>query len=330
MPELTAYLAAYNEAAFTDLSDHGWLRLTGGDRLDLLHRLSTNAVKALAPRQGAATVLTSPEGRVQALLFVYAGQDAAFVRLMPGQMPATLRYLQRMIFWQDDVQLTDLSSATAQFGVHGPQAAAIVTELTGIQAAALMPYGWETGAIGGAEVGVHRGGALEQWAYSLTAAAVNTPVIRAALADHCPQLSPASIDLLRIEAGLPAWGRELSDAVTPLETGLLAAVSFNKGCYTGQEVIARQTNYDKVTRRLVGLVFDREVTRDATLAGAQVAGPGRGGFVGSAAHSPRLNRTIALAVVPRELTQPGTTVTVIHGEVRDEAVVHALPFIHRE
>jgi folate-binding protein YgfZ len=137
-----------------------------------------------------------------------------------------------------------------------------------------------------------------------------------------PQIDAAVADLLRIEAGLPLWGRELSEEVTPLETGLLPAISFNKGCYTGQEVIARQTNYDKVTRNLVGL----ELGNAAPQTGARVLGPGRGGFVASVAYSPALHKTIALAVVPRELAAPGTEVEIPQGDETLKATVRSLPF----
>ena len=92
---------------------------------------------------------------------------------------------------------------------------------------------------------------------------------------------------MRIERGLPAWGHELSAEVTPLEVNLLPAVSFSKGCYVGQEVIARQTNYDKVTRRLVGLIFDADAPAD--LEGWEVKGPGRGGRVTSSTFAPDIN-----------------------------------------
>ena len=118
-----AYTAAHEAAAFTDASEHGWLRLTGRDRLDLLHRLSTNNVRALSPGNGRPTVLTSPTGRVMALLTVYADTDASFVRPQPGQATGVARYLNSMIFWQDQVEVADLSRETAQFGVYGPHRA---------------------------------------------------------------------------------------------------------------------------------------------------------------------------------------------------------------
>ena len=182
--------------------------------------------------------------------------EAAFVRPQPGQATGVARYLNSMIFWQDQVEVADLSRETAQFGVYGPRSGELLAGLTGLDLAAAPSYGWRAGRIAAAEITLHRCGPLEAPAWMIVAASTAAPRVAAALAAAAPELAAGDADLLRIEAGIPTWGRELSDGVTPLETGLLPAISFNKGCYTGQEVIARQTNYDKVTRNLVGLILD--------------------------------------------------------------------------
>jgi folate-binding protein YgfZ len=319
--DLIAYHAARASAALADISHWGWLRLAGRDRLDLLNRLSTNKVKDLAPGAGAPTVLTNANGRVMAALTVYAGDGEALLRTMPGQDAGVTRYLQNMIFWQDQVEVANPTAKVAQFALYGPEATPALERLSDASLAGAAEYGWQVAALGGETIALHRGGPLEPWAWSVVAPLSAADRVRAALAG-LPRLDPVTADLLRIEAGLPLWGRELSEEVTPLETGLLPAISFNKGCYTGQEVIARQTNYDKVTRNLVGL----ELAGVAPQTGARVLGPGRGGFVGSAAYSPALGLRIALAIVPRELAAPGTEVEVQHGDATVKATVRALPF----
>jgi folate-binding protein YgfZ len=327
-----AYTAAHSAAAFTDSSAHGWLRLTGRDRLNLLHHLSTNGLSALHPGDGLPTVLTSPTGRVMALLIVCAAADAATLRTQPGQAQGVARYLNSMIFWQDQVEVADLSAETAQFGLYGPGSAAALAQLSGADLADVPPYGWRAAQVAGADVTLHRGGPLEAPAWMVVVPAAASGAVREAQTAAMPALDAETADLLRIEAGIPMWGRELSDQVTPLESGLLSAVSFTKGCYTGQEVIARQTNYDRVTRNLVGLFLGSPPAlpspRDAGEGegwGA-VLGSGRGGFVGSAAWSPASEQLIALAVVPRDLARPGTQVTVVKDGEELQATVAALPF----
>lgn len=322
-----AYHAARTAAAFADLSNSGWLRLTGRDQLDLLHRLSTNDLRKLQLGQGAPTVLTNATGRVMALLMVYAGAQEALLRTQPGQAAGVVRYLNSMIFWQDEVSVTDLSAETAQFGVYGPSATERLAGLTSVLPD-VPAYGWGSTTLAGIAVTLHRGGPLEVPAWTVVASRLAANEIRAALAAVAAELDAATVEILRVEAGLPAWDHELSDQVTPLETGLMPAISFNKGCYTGQEVIARQVNYDKVTRTLVGLLLDGDAA-GRVRSGALVAGPGRGGFVGSVATSPALNRPIALAVVPRELAGPETQVKVLQDGQEFVATVTALPFVTR-
>lgn len=325
---LTAYRAARADAAIAAMPGWGWLRLTGRDRLDLLHRISTNAVKHLASGAGAVTALTSPTARVLAVVTAYAGETAAHLRAMPPQGAGVARYLSSMIFWQDQVEVANLTDETAQFALYGPQARAALERLTGADLGDVTEYGWRDAALReGGPLTLHRGGPLEPWAWTIVSPAAAADRVAEAFADVA-QLDAATADLLRIEAGLPLWGRELNDDVTPLETGLLPAINFNKGCYTGQEVIARQTNYDKVTRNLVGLEFAAAVdVGDMTAPGGEIVARGRGGFVGSIAYSPALGRAIALAVVPRELAAAGAEVEIERDQRRLRATVRGLPFI---
>lgn len=332
--QLAAYRAAREGVAYADISDWGWLRLTGRDRLDLPHRLSTNELKQLSPGSGAPTVLLSAIARVKALLTVYAGENDVYLRTMSGQGAGVARYLSSMIFWQDQVEVADLTPATSQFALYGPRAALVVASLTGQTAKAIAPYGWRAADIAGEPASLFRGGPLEAPAWFLAAAPRARDALLKALAPVAPQLDAAVMETLRVEAGLPRWGRELSDGVTPLETGLHGAISFNKGCYTGQEVIARQTSYDKVTRSLVGL--ELALPPDSPLlwteegeggVWARVRGPGRGGFVGSVVYSPTLGRTIGLAVVPRDLAQPGLEVDLVREGQALKAMVRSLPFV---
>ena len=137
------------------------------------------------------------------------------------------------------------------------------------------------------------------------------------------RLDPASYLTLRIEAGIPEAGYELVDEYTPLEVGLQFAVSETKGCYTGQEVIARQITYDKVTQRLVGL----RLRSDVDFSGEKVWAGGRpAGTVTSAVVSPRFG-PIALAVIKRPHHEPGTQLVVgAEPAGQTAATVESLPF----
>jgi len=308
------------------LRDQGWLRLAGRDRRDFLQRLSTNDFRRLAPGGGLPTVLCSATGRVIALLTVYAAEAVLWLRTPPGRAAALAGYFSRLIFWNDEVEVSDESGAVAQFGLFGPSSADLLAGLLGAGVADLPPYAWRDGEIAGVRLTVHRGGELEVAAWTLVASAASGDVLFTQLAQTAPQLTAGQVEVLRVERGIPAWGHELSDQVTPLEAGLRAAISDNKGCYTGQEVIARQLNYDKVTRRLVGLRLPADAPV-MELAGAPVGGAGkRDGFIGTAVWSPALAGPIALAILPRDLSQPGTVAHIKHGDAEWAAEVAELPF----
>jgi tRNA-modifying protein YgfZ len=134
-------------------------------------------------------------------------------------------------------------------------------------------------------------------------------------------LTPGDYEIWRVEQGLPGPHGELIEDFTPLEAALSEAVSSEKGCYTGQEIIARQITYDKVTRGLVGLRL-----RGPAASGDSVEVEGkRAGAITSAVESPLLG-PIALAVLKRPHNVPGTPVTVIHDEQPRHGTVAALPF----
>jgi folate-binding protein YgfZ len=322
----SAYHAARAAMAWADLSAHGWLRVAGRDRLAFLQRLSTNDFRRLAPGDGLPAVLAGPTGRVIALLIACVDEKAVHLRASPGQARSLTRHLSSLIFWNDEVEVADLSAETMQIGLYGPAAAAWIEATMGVSLAELPPYGWRGGRAGETTVLLQRGGDLEAADWTMIADATHGAELRSLLA-ALPMLDAHGIEALRVERGIPTWGHELSAEVTPLEAGLRAAISENKGCYTGQEVIARQLSYDKVARRLVGLLLPVDAPTTG-LTGAPIAGRGRGGFVGSAIWSPGLMRPIALAVAPREVASPGCQVEVRHGDGEILATVVDLPFVH--
>jgi tRNA-modifying protein YgfZ len=331
-PEL-AYSAARTAIAWADLRGLGWQRVSGRDRLDFLQRLSTNDFRKLAPGAGLPTVLATATGRMIALLIACATEDALYLRTPPGRAGALASHFNSLIFWNDELEVSDLSAETVQIGLFGPGAARWLADATGASLDDLQPYACRSGIIGGTPAMIQRGGLLEAPDWTVIAAAKYVDELRAILTAAAPALNEGQVEVIRVEKGIPAWGSELSDQVTPLEAGLRDAVSDNKGCYTGQEVIARQLNYDKVTRRMVGLLLPADATiaelRGATIA-AGGSGHSRGGFVGTTVWSPALDRPIALAFVPRDMTEPGSVVAIKHAGAEIAGEVTGLPFVRQE
>ena len=187
-PEL-AYTAARTAVAWADLSSHGWLRVSGRDRLDFLQRLSTNDFRKLAPGAGLPTVLATATGRMIALLIACATEDAVYLRTPPGRAGALASHLSNLIFWNDELEVSDLSAETVQIGLFGPGAARWLADAAGVALDDLQPYAWRSGSIGGTPAMIQRGGALEAPDWTVIAAAKHGDELRAILTAAAPALN---------------------------------------------------------------------------------------------------------------------------------------------
>lgn len=253
LPPAEAYAAAHETAVLAHHPARGMLRLTGGTRLDLINRMSTQGVSRLESGEGAATVLTTNIGRIIDRIILYAASDAVYLLTGDGHAGALARYFMRNIFFNDDVVVEDISPGTAVFGVYGPQAGGLLAA-AGFPEVDLPLHHWRQAEVGGVRAYIHRTDPVAGDGYFVMTNAADREAIPGALsAVGLPLIDEAAYDYLRIEAGLPRFGRELTLDYIPLEAGLWADVSFSKGCYVGQEIIARMESRGKLAKRLVRL-----------------------------------------------------------------------------
>lgn len=312
------YSAAQEAAVWFCPPEPGFLHLAGEDRLDFLQRQSTNDLRLLGPQRAVVTVLTSPTARILDVLTVFDRGDVLGVLTLPGHGLRTARELRGKIFFMDRVTVTDLSAGFVQFDLEGPKAGEVLHRLGLATPPAIDGVATWVGPAGEVWVIGHRG--LRGLGFRLVVAATAAEAMTTALAAAgAVSLSPAVYDILRVEAGLPGPA-ELTEDFNPLEANLDAFIAENKGCYTGQEVIARQITYDKVTRRLAGLRAEAPVP-----VGADVLAEGKTvGQVTSAVLSPRLG-PLALAYIRRPFHQPDTPLVLRHNGQDTPAVVAAFP-----
>ena len=319
-PVDAAYEAATSTVACYDASANGRLRLTERDRADLLHRLSTNDIRRLTAGEGARTVLVNHNARIIDLLTVYSLPEHLLVTTSPGQAAAIEYQLRRNIFFQDRVVVEDLSTATVEYHLYGPQSAGQVAEIGTVDPSAWPLHHIQAVTIGGAQAWIARIPPIGGDGFALFARTDDRDAVRSALAGIVP-LDEATFDVLRVEQGYPATGRELSLEYIPLETRLVDAVSFTKGCYVGQEIIARMESRNRLAKQLMGLRLPRIVE-----AGGKLRRDGKEmGDLTSVADSPRIG-PIALAYVRTAAAEPGTLVEVAEGV---SAEVVELPFTPR-
>lgn len=249
----TIYQAAHQDAVLVDRSSLGMLKFTGQTRLDLLHRMSTNSVNGLQPGEGAATVLTTDIARIIDRLILYASRDAVYCLTSENNAANIARYLMRFVFFNDDFHIEDLSADTAVYALYGPQARTRLTA-AGFPDEALPLHHWRQCQVNGRAAYLHRTDPLNGDGYFVMCQMADRDATWEHLVNQGLTVADeAAFDFLRIEAGLPRYGRELTLDYIPLEADLWADVSFHKGCYTGQEIIARMESRGKLAKRLTRL-----------------------------------------------------------------------------
>ena len=323
------YEAATSSVGLVDRSYIGRLKLAGEEALDLLNRLSTNDLELLTEAgQGMHTVLTSNKGRIIDLLFVLRQDDHLLVLTAPETRQKVADWIDFYTF-AEDVAVHDVTEETAMLAVTGPNAAPLLDEITGQKVSSLTPHDSLSFSIDNVEVTLVRTDFIGLPGYDMTIPASQAQRLWTQLLEKGEELGirPVGIEALevvRVEQGVPLYGKELSEDVNPLEANLLEFISFNKGCYVGQEVVTRLNTYDKVQRHLVGLSWESD-EMPASNAGLLLDGK-RVGSVTSAVRSPRLNKSIGLGFVRKPQTLPGVLLTMEMAEIQEEVRAEELPF----
>jgi folate-binding protein YgfZ len=308
------YQALRHGAGLVRRGDRALLGVTGADRLSWLQGLLTNDVAALPVGGVCDAAYLTPQGRLITDLRVLHLDDRTLLDVPASLAPALAAKLDGLLF-SEDAQISDLSSQLVQIDVHGPQAAAVrdaQSALLGEHATAVFaddPFGVP----------------------GFTIVAVRDriePIVSGLLAAGAVETTLSTLDVMRVEAGRPAFLIDMDEHTLPLEANLEhRAISFTKGCYVGQEVIVRvmHRGQGRVAKRLVGLRFEKgELPKPGDVA---LAGEREIGRLTSVVWSPALEAGIGLAYVHRDFLEPGTHVTVRTAAAPLAATVSPLPFV---
>ena len=299
----TEYERLRDSVGLVDRSTRGKLRLTGGEAADYLQGQVTNDVVALAPGTGLYAVLLNHKGKMLADMRVLRGDDFIWIDAEPEALPALVRNVSMYSIGRD-VRHEDVTASHAILSLIGPEAHARLDNPPPAEEHAFTQG--EHGLYVSTDLGV-----------DVICAAADAAAVRDALGIE--PVSEEAAECLRIESGRPRFLYDVGTDTIPQEAGLNErAVSFTKGCYVGQETVARLHYKGKPNRHLRGLRLSEPATRgDEIRLGDRVVGE-----VGSTAVSPELG-PIALAVIRRE-AEPGAVVSV--GEADSDAKVAELPF----
>jgi hypothetical protein len=309
------YDALATGSGMVDFRDSTQIELTGGDAPAFLNRLGTNAVAEIAPGEGCETFVTDVKGRVLAHLLVFRRQHSLLLRTTGGQSQTIVDHLDRYLI-RDRVEVHDRTGQYSELLLAGPRSEAVLAQLT--EASPPTAHlGHREMELAGLAVWVGRFDLGEVVGIMISSPAETSAALWRALEQagvrRCGQ---TAWDAIRIEAGWPCYGQDISEENLPQEVGRnRQAISFTKGCYLGQEVVARIESRGHVNRQLVGLRWQTSAVpppgTELTIGGAN-----RGsladqpypvaGRVTSAAFSPRLRAGIALGYVRRDWAVPGT------------------------
>ncbi len=320
--------AAENHAVRTasglfDFSFRAKFLLKGRDHAKLLQRLVSNDVKKLTPGQGTYATLLNAQGHIVVDLRLYCAEGSIIADTDADLRDKALQSLRKYII-ADQVELEPLDLFAIAF--QGVRARGLLEKTLHIDLPAMQEFDHFAANYAGFPIRVVQASSTGEDGYEVWTNAAGMEPIWGAACGQAPTYNmlacgTEALETLRIEAGIPRYGAELGEDVIPLEAGLLNAISFNKGCYIGQEIVERARSRGHVNWKLMGLIVKGgqplSVGEKASVEGREVA------EVTSSCVSPSFGKPIALAYLRREFAEPGKQLNFDSGHA---AEVAALPF----
>ncbi len=313
------YWAVKKSAGIVDLSHLGRLTVSGKDRVPFLNGLLTNDLAFLRADVGIRAALLTAKARVLADLHIYNKEDSLLVD--SGEAPGSrVKSILDQFIITEDVQVKDSTSELLQFSVQGPIAAKVIEQMLRVDVQNMpelsnksigpsLIISRDRTGLGGYDMILPRDEAEAVW-HSFLLKGGDIGIAPVGL---------EALNILRLEKGVPKYGVDVDESVIVLEAGFKDAISFNKGCYMGQEVVARATHIGHVNKLLVQLEV---AARTAPSAKTKLLSNGKeAGFLTSAVFSPARERVVGLGYVQRDLATKGAELTLDSEGTRLSAVV---------
>jgi folate-binding protein YgfZ len=317
-----AIAAVTGRVAWIDRSARVRLDVTGPDRAKFLHNLTTSDVKRLPAGRGCEAFVTSPQGKTLGYVLLHVADDRILLRTDPGGLVHILPHFQKYGLF-DEVAWDDASERTFEHHLAGRQSAPLLAAL-GVSVPADGELSHATGSFAGCAVSIIRESPTGHAGLTLIgplddASKVAESLRQAGEDFGLVELDADTFEALRIAAGTPVFGRDVTADNLPQEVGRDArAISFVKGCYLGQETVARIDALGHVNKLLKGLRFD---TDEPPPAGTALEADGKAvGTVTSSSPSPAGRRPIGLGYVRTAFAQPGTVLRVAGGTASADVV----------
>jgi folate-binding protein YgfZ len=315
-PPPTAAVAEYRAltagVGLAGLASRTLLEATGADRVGLLHSFTTADVKKLPVGRGCEAFVTSPQGKTLGHVLILKRDESLLLATTPGQAATLTSHFQKYVI-SEDLTLRDLSGEWATLLLAGPGSAPMLRKVAEAQPPDEM-LAWSDVRIAGyPAIAVRTEYAGPQPFLLLTPGDGAEAIAAACQAAGAVRVGDAAVEMVRIEAGFPLFGTDITDDNLPQEIGRdRTAISFTKGCYLGQETVARIDAVGHVNRQLVSVKFDGQAI---PAPGTMLSADGKEvGHVTSAAWSPKLAAPLAIALVRRAQAKPGTRLSSAVGD----------------
>jgi folate-binding protein YgfZ len=318
------YRAAREAVALHDASYRETLRITGEDRASFLHGMVTQDVNGLPPGAAAYAAMVTAKGAMVADARLLKREADLLLDVEPGTGAKVKEFLEKYLI-SEDAELSDVTGEHALLRLLGPRAGEVLGACLGAAFEPLAANATREASLAGARVLLWGQPAFEKHGVDVLVPrgaleAVWRALVQAGMAHGLKPLGFEALEQLRVEAGVPRYGQDMVDTTIPLEANLSHAISYNKGCYIGQEVIARATFRGHMNRKLTGLLLgEAEAAPGAELR----KGEKKVGWITSVVRSPARGQRVALGYVHRDHLDPGTELTVAGGPT---VTVAALPF----
>jgi folate-binding protein YgfZ len=304
------YEGSRRAAGLFDFDFRAALVFTGPDRATFLHNMLSNDLLALRPGTGCYATLLTQQSKIVSDAYVFAGDDWIRLDVDRALKERARDHLEKFLV-ADEVEIEDPSERESALGILGPRAGDVLRALGAEPPSGTLAHGEVS--IAGRRAWItcidwSGDGGFQVVAPRAELGAIRDAVLSVGRSHDLVAASRETLDVLRLEAGIPWPGVDFDESHLVLEAGLERGISFSKGCYLGQEVVERASSRGHVNRRLVGLRLEAgavpsrgaRITKDAVDVGE----------LRSAALSPALDRPIALGYVRREAMVPGTRLAI--------------------
>jgi len=324
------YNAVRNGVGIADLSHRGRIHVIGEDRVKWLQGIISNDLLPLKQGQGLYSSFLNHKGRMLTYFRVYLLAESLLVEDVGEIGDATLQAFKKFLLYGTKARMENWADSRGLLLVSGPKAADLIKAAFGADASELKPIACLPHEIAGQQGLILRTDETGEADFELLLpsdglTATWEQLLKAGASLGVKPFGAETREVLRIEAGLLVAGHDITDEIVPHEANLEGkAFSLSKGCYPGQELVARMDTYHSTRRHLAGLVLNDAVVPNK--GDKLFSGDREVGWISSAVQSPATGGVIALGFPLKDFSAAGTTLEVEHDGRRYPATVHALPF----